>query len=200
MRKFYKFKKWAKEAKPSFSYKDESGDVGENLNNIRGIVSGVFFNDKKQINTQDKGLIDIPADVTVKFEDSNSLSIPSTAWHLYRTAINSLLSVNKGDSVEFSTYINKAWYKAISITNPDKKVKKNIWWKEIELNELYFGAINFKDIPKVETTEFGGKTLYDDTKANNFLVEKLVAKFSWESTSVQSEDTADINVEDLPFY
>lgn len=203
MRKFYKFRKGAKEAKPSFSYKDESGDIGENIYNVKGIVSGVYYNQPKEINTQDKWLVTIPADVTVKFEDNNSVAIPSTAGHLYRTAINSLLAVEKWDSLEFGTFVNNKWYKSISLTNPDKKVKKNIWGKELELNELYYGVVPFAEIPKVETTEFWGKTLFDDTKANTFLIEKLKAKFSNNSDNTDGvtveSNSSDIDLSDIPF-
>jgi len=195
--KYYSFRKWPKDDKPSFKYGEES------VNSISGKLDWVFYNLPKEVTTKEWKQVTIPANINIKLDNEQSLSISIESGAQFRTTSNSLLNVNKWDSVVFNTYIAKGKYKVISVANPTKK--KTIEWevdwekKTAEVDEWYAWKYWKDDIPEVEIIknkkwEFVSA---DDSEANDFFITKLKEKFSG-SSNVQSE-SPEVSIEDVPF-
>lgn len=173
--KYFQFKKWPKEEKPYFKEWDS------HTNKITWVIKWVFYNQPKDVTTKEWKSVTIPANVNLVLENEQSVSFSIELGWLFRTTMNSLLSANIWDTIELYTFINKDWFKTISITNPTKK--KEITTKEnkvVTVNEAYPWVYNLKtDVPEVEVIknkkwEFVSA---DDADANNFFIEKIKERF-----------------------
>jgi len=189
--KYYQFRKWAKEDKPSFKTKDEE------TNKLSWTLKGVFYNAPKDVVTKEWKNVTIPANVNIVFENEQSVAFSIEWWKLFRQAMHSILNSNIWENIEMYTFINKGWFKSISITNSDKKKKITTKdWKTITVNEDYFWMTKFEH-PEVEVIN-NKKWEYvssDDSEANEFFITRIRDKFgkpaewNWE----------EISVEDIPF-
>jgi len=199
--KYYNFRKNSKEDKPSFKYQEEV------TTKITGKLEWVFLNEPKNITTKEGKAVTIPANMNIKLDNEQSLSISIESGSQFRATANSLLAdnLNKGDNIEFATYIAKGKYKVISVTNPNKK--KTIEWevdwekKTAEVNEGYAWKYWKEDYPEVEiiTNKKWEFVSADDTEANEYFINKLKEKFFWAS-NVQSEGSKEeIDINDIPF-
>lgn len=187
--KYFQFRKWAKEDTPSFKTKEDE------TNKISWILKGVFYNIPKDVITKEWKSVTIPANINVVFENEQSVSFSIELWKLFRSTAHCLLNANIWDKIEMYTFINKEWYKSISITNPEIKEKINYNWKEIEVGKSYFFMSKFEH-PEVEkiTNKKWEFISVDDWEANEFFITKIKDKFG-----KQEEKDWEINIEDVPF-
>lgn len=148
----YKFKKGAQEIKPVFvgevfsPNKEKIWDVSQ----VSWFLKWVFYNEAKEITKADWTKATIPPSYTVQlinWEDTLYVGFSETYVSVLKGLILSLLSVELGEEIVLSTYISK-WYKVVSVTNPQEKVKITSNWKELEVNKSYPWAIDYKTLPE----------------------------------------------------
>jgi hypothetical protein len=190
---YLNFKKWDKESKPSFKNKETS------TNKITWQLKWIYYNEQKDITTKEWKQVTIPANINVVLDDT-AVNFSITSWNIFRSVMNSLLSAEiDWEPVEFYTYINKAWYKTVSVTNPADKKKIQYDWKEITVNNSYAWFYKKEEIPEVEVIknkkwEFVSA---DDWDANQFFIDKIKEKFGRKNEEQIKEE--EINIEDIPF-
>lgn len=189
--KYFQFRKGAKDDKSSFKSKDEE------TNKLSWTLKGVYYNAPKDVVTKEWKNVTIPANVNVVLENDISISFSIEWWNLFRAVVNSLLTANVWDSIEFYTYTNKEWYKSVSLTNPT--IKKEITtkeWKVVTVNQSYAWWVEYQDIPEVEVikNKKGEYVSSDDTEANEFFITKLKDKFG-----KQEEKDGTIDIGNIPF-
>ena len=208
-----RFRRGAKEVAPTFNVKRYFPEVSElpDVNKISGIFKGVIFNDKKDIPKKDGKTATIPANFVAVVEDKGDVvyyvEVSCDSGTQLRPFLNSLLSVNVWDSIEFFTKFSKGkdgnFYKVINVTNPDKKKeitytdKKTGEKKKMTVNEEYSWAVAYKDIPEVTVLKDGDEVIkVKDEEANDFFKQKILEKFSSEKAESGGEIATE---ENLPF-
>ena len=195
------FRRGQKEVKPYFIVKQTFPEIIEcsNTSNIKGYFKNIFFNEAKDITKKDWTQATIPPQYSIQLEDWEELyyvQISTECWNQLRPLLNSLLGVEKWEYIEIATYISWAWYKVISVSNPNEKIEIESRWKKVTVNKWYPWVYYIKDIPEVEIIknkkwEFVSS---DDSEANDFFKEKIIDKFS-----VKIDDVEELSVEDCPF-
>lgn len=186
---YLQFRKGAKEDKPSFKDKEMS------TNKVSWNLKGVYYNEPKDVTTKEWKTVTIPANINVVFDNDKSINFSIELWKLFRSTAHSLLNANIWEKIEMYTFINKDWYKSISITNPDVKEKITYKWKEIEVGRNYFFMSKFEhpevEIIKNKKWEFVSA---DDWDANKFFVEKIKEKFGKKE---EQETITETDLEDI---
>lgn len=187
--KYFQFRKGAKDDKPSFKFGEEA------VNKVSGKLKWVFFNQPKTVTTKEWKSVTIPANINIVFENEQSVSFSVELWKLFRSVTHSILNADIGDTVELYTFINKEWYKSISVTNPSIKEKINYKWEEMEVSKNLFFVTKFEhpeiEIIKNKKWDFVSA---DDSEANEFFINKIKEKFGKKDNS-----NWEISVEDLPW-
>lgn len=197
MTKYFQFKKWGKDDKPTF----KAGEY--TTTEIVWKIKWIYYNEPREWVSKNTGkAYTLPANVSIALENDFYLQLTVEQWSFFRSVVNSLLSTNIWDEIELRTYINKKGYKVISVANPEVKVDipykdKDGNDKTFEASKSYDWVVDLNDIPEVEVIRNKKWELIsiDDSEANDFMIWKLKEKF----IKSPSDSNDEINVEDLPF-
>ena len=171
------------EKKACFLVRKAKGDDGKYVEVERVTdLSNVYLEGSIKFETKDYKGKDSYRSMSIKLrdgDDNTGYVINSRFNNASVALLNNLLNVENQSiqSLDFQFRVNKNGYPTIYVSYHDS-------------DELLGFAVDWKEIPKMESTEFAGKTLWDSSKRDAFMEAKINEKFGVYGSRTNAQDSS----------